>query len=80
MKITSVQIQRYRAFDKRVEVPISGLTVVTGANNLGKSTVLSALDLFFAAIAPRASRRVSRGQQYSYENDYPKRYNGKSGR
>lgn len=80
MKITDIQIQRYRAFDKRVEVPISRLTVVTGPNNLGKSTVLSALDLFFSVIEPRALRRVSKGAQYSYDNDYPKRYDGKSGR
>jgi putative ATP-dependent endonuclease of the OLD family len=80
VQITSVQIQRYRAFDKRVVVPISPLTVVTGANNLGKSTVLSALDLFFSAIVPRGFRRVPRGQPYSYENDYPKRYDGRSGR
>lgn len=80
MKITNVQIQRYRAFDKKVEVPISHLTVVTGPNNLGKSTVLSALELFFSAIEPRAVRRSIRDKQYNYENDYPKRYAGKSGR
>lgn len=80
MKITTVQIQRYRAFDKRTEIPISGMTVVTGPNNLGKSTVLSALELFFSVISPRVDRRVLRGSQYSYEKDYPKRYQGKSGR
>lgn len=80
MKITNVQIQRYRAFDKKVTVPISRLTVVTGPNNLGKSTVLSALELFFSAIEPRSTRRLSKDKQYSYENDYPKRYSGKSGR
>ncbi|MGC2458960.1 MAG: AAA family ATPase [Gallionellaceae bacterium] len=80
MKITNVQIQRYRAFDKKVEVPISRLTVVTGPNNLGKSTVLSALELFFSAIEPRAVSRSIRDKKYNYENDYPKRYTGKSGR
>ena len=80
MKITNVQIQRYRAFDKKVDVPISRLTVITGPNNLGKSTVLSALELFFTAIEPRAVRRLTRDKQYNYENDYPKRYAGKSGR
>ena len=80
VKITNVQIQRYRAFDKKIGVPIGRLTVVTGPNNLGKSTVLSALDLFFSAIGPRVSRRFTRDKRYSYENDYPKRYAGKSGR
>jgi predicted ATPase len=80
MKITGVQIQRYRAFDKRTLIPISGMTVVTGPNNLGKSTVLSALEIFFSVVSPRQDRRVSRNTLYAFEKDYPKRYEGKSGR
>jgi putative ATP-dependent endonuclease of OLD family len=80
MKITGVQIQRYRAFDKRTSIPISGMTVVTGPNNLGKSTVLSALEIFFSVVSPRQDRRVSRNTLYAFEKDYPKRYEGKSGR
>lgn len=80
MKITGVQIQRYRAFDKRTSVPISSMTVVTGPNNLGKSTVLSALEIFFLVVSPRPDRRVSRNTLYTFEKDYPKRYEGKSGR
>lgn len=80
MKITGIQIQRYRAFDKRTAIPIKGLTVVTGPNNLGKSTVLSALEIFFAVVSPRPDRRFSRNNLYAFEKDYPKRYEGKSGR
>lgn len=80
MKITGVQIQRYRAFDKRTAIPISGMTVVTGPNNLGKSTVLSALEIFFSVVSPRPDRRVARNTLYAFEKDYPKRYEGKSGR
>lgn len=80
MKITGVQIQRYRAFDKRTSIPISGMTVVTGPNNLGKSTVLSALEIFFSVVSPRPDRRVSRNTLYAFDKDYPKRYEGKSGR
>lgn len=80
MKITGVQIQRYRAFDKRTLIPISGMTVVTGPNNLGKSTVLSALEIFFSVVSPRQDRRMSRNTLYTFEKDYPKRYEGKSGR
>lgn len=80
MRIESVQIQRYRAFDQRVVIPISDLTVLTGPNNLGKSTVLTALELFFSAFESRPLlSRPSRGR-YSYEDDYPKRYVGRSGR
>lgn len=80
MKITSVQIQRYRAFDKKTTIPISGMTVITGPNNLGKSTVLSALEIFFSVVSPRPDRRVARNTLYAFEKDYPKRYEGKSGR
>lgn len=80
MKITAVRIQRYRAFDKKTSIPISGMTVITGPNNLGKSTVLSALEIFFSVVSPRPDRRVSRSSLYAFEKDYPKRYEGKSGR
>lgn len=80
MQITGVQIQRYRAFDKRTSIPISEMTVVAGPNNLGKSTVLSALEIFFLVVSPRPDRRVLRNTLYSAERDYPKRYEGKSGR
>lgn len=56
------------------------MTVVTGPNNLGKSTVLSALEMFFLVVSPRPDRRVSRNALYAVEKDYPKRYEGKSGR
>ena len=80
MRLQSIQIRRYRAFDTKVDVPISNLTVLTGPNNLGKSTVLSALDLFFSVFQPRTQFGLTRGQRYSYENDYPKRYEGRAGR
>ena len=80
MKITGVQIQRYRAFDKKTSIPIAGMTVVTGPNNLGKSTVLSALEIFFSVVSPRPEKRMARNTLYAFEKDYPKRYEGKSGR
>lgn len=80
MKIRKVCIRRYRAFDQRADIPLKDMTVLTGPNNLGKSTVLSALDLFFSVFQPRSSFRVSRTLRYSYENDYPKNWEGRQGR
>ena len=80
MKITGVQIQRYRAFDKKTTIPIAKMTVITGPNNLGKSTVLSALELFFSIVSPRQERKMARNALYAFDKDYPKRYEGKSGR
>lgn len=80
MRLANVSVRRYRAFDQEVSVPLTGFTVVTGPNNLGKSTVLSALDLFFSVFQPRSSFGMSKGQRYQYTQDYPKRYQGRSGR
>lgn len=51
MRIVEVSIRRFRAFDSRVDIPIGDLTVFTGPNNLGKSTVLSALNLFLVFLS-----------------------------
>lgn len=84
MQINSFSIRRYKGFDKEVTVPISQFTVLTGPNNLGKSTVLRALEVFFGVFERgRYSGRYSRisaGRYYKVEEDYPKRYEGRRGR
>jgi len=48
MKITSIQIQNFKTFDKTgVRFSLNSLTSLIGENNVGKSNVLEALDLFF---------------------------------
>lgn len=82
MQIKELRVRRYRAFDKEVIVPLSSMTVLTGPNNLGKSTVLSALNMFFSYFGARdrVKNRLSKLERYSFERDYPKRYAGKMGR
>lgn len=82
MQIKELRIRRYRAFDKEVIIPLSSMTVLTGPNNLGKSTVLSALDMFFSYFGARdrENSRFARVQRYNFERDYPKRHSGKMGR
>ncbi len=84
MKLILFQIRRFRAFDSDVSIPLSDFTVLTGPNNLGKSTVLKALDLFFAEIGGKQRSpfqiRTDRPERYSPEIDYPKLYEGKPGR
>lgn len=83
MKIKEFLIKRYRAFDSNVPIPFSDFTVLTGPNNLGKSTVLRALNLFFSAL-PRSwssnQGRLDQVERYETEIDYPKRYEGRRGR
>jgi len=79
MELNIVSIRRYRSFDREVTIPISRFTVLTGPNNLGKSNVLKALEVFFASLrSSRAPRLTSR--YYNLEDDYPKRYEGRRGR
>ncbi len=80
MQINSFSIRRYKSFDKEVTVPISQFTVLTGPNNLGKSTVLRALEVFFGVFERSRFPRISAGRYYKVEEDYPKRYEGRRGR
>jgi len=84
MKLTNFQIRKYRVFDSEVNIVLSDFTVLTGPNNLGKSTVLRALDLFFNEVGARhrpqsASRydRSDRPNKYDSDVDYPKLYEGR---
>ena len=47
MKIKSVSVNRFRGYDEPVRVEIGNLCVLVGRNDIGKSTLLEALDIFF---------------------------------
>lgn len=47
MKIKSVAVNRFRGYQQRVQIEMDDLRVLVGKNDIGKSTVLEALDLFF---------------------------------
>lgn len=47
MKITQVTIQNFRAYRQKTVVSFEDLTVLIGKNDIGKSTILEALDIFF---------------------------------
>lgn len=47
MKIKSVAVNRFRGYGQRVHVEIDDLRVLVGRNDIGKSTILEALDFFF---------------------------------
>jgi len=76
VKATRFLLKRYRAFDNETAISLNGLTVLTGPNNFGKSTILLGLQLFFSVV----SRATGYTRLYRYELDYPKRYEGRPGR
>lgn len=47
MKIKSVKIKNFRGYRDEIRVDFDDLTVLIGKNDIGKSTILEALDIFF---------------------------------
>lgn len=47
MKIRSVKLKNFRGYHKETSIDFDDLTVFVGKNDIGKSTVLEALDIFF---------------------------------
>jgi len=47
MKIKKLILQNFRCFKDKTEIDVGNLTVFIGQNDIGKSTILEALDVFF---------------------------------
>jgi hypothetical protein len=52
MKIESVKIKNFRGYKNEVQVNFRNLTLIVGKNDIGKSTILEALDIFFGNHKP----------------------------
>lgn len=47
MKLEKVTIENFRSYKSRIEIDVNDLNVFVGKNDIGKSTILEALDIFF---------------------------------
>jgi predicted ATP-dependent endonuclease of OLD family len=47
MKMKRVKVKNFRGYSNEVSIDISDLTALVGKNDIGKSTILEALDIFF---------------------------------
>ena len=47
MKIVSLTLENFRSYRAPVTITFNDLTVLIGKNDMGKSSVLEALDIFF---------------------------------
>ncbi len=47
MKIRKVEITNFRGYKSKTEIDFNDFTVFIGKNDVGKSTILQALDIFF---------------------------------
>ena len=47
VKLKKVAIKNFRAYSERVEFSVDDITAIIGKNDIGKSSILDALDVFF---------------------------------
>lgn len=47
MKIKTLKLRNFRSYKDEVDIDFNDLTVLVGKNDIGKSTILEALDIFF---------------------------------
>jgi len=47
MKLEKIIIENFRAYQEKIEIPLSDMTALIGRNDVGKTTVLDALGVFF---------------------------------
>jgi predicted ATP-dependent endonuclease of OLD family len=47
MKLISIKLKNFRSYKEEIVIDLDDLTVFVGKNDIGKSTVLEALDIFF---------------------------------
>lgn len=47
MRLLKLRLRNFRGYEEAVEISIKNLTTIVGKNDIGKSTILEALDIFF---------------------------------
>ena len=52
MKLKRLILENFRGYYERTEIDFDDLTAFIGKNNVGKSTILEALDVFFNNTPP----------------------------
>lgn len=47
MRIKSIILNNFRGYDMETKIPMSDFVAIVGKNDIGKSTILEALNIFF---------------------------------
>ncbi|OTS01033.1 AAA family ATPase [Acinetobacter pittii] len=47
MKLVSIEIKNFRCYEENILISFDNLTTFIGKNDIGKSTILEALEIFF---------------------------------
>jgi putative ATP-dependent endonuclease of the OLD family len=73
MKLSKIRIENFRCFQDET-VPVNDYTCLVGANGSGKSTVLTALRVFFGG-SSGATGELARLQRDDFHNQiHPEKY------
>ena len=59
MKIKNVAIKNFRGYSDEINSDFEDLTAFVGKNDIGKSTILEALDIFFICLIRTACLKLS---------------------
>lgn len=59
MKLKEISIENFRGYKSRVTVTFEDLTAFVRKNDIGKSTILEALDIFFNDFRKAYTRKLS---------------------
>lgn len=60
MKLVELKLKNYRSYKEETSITFNALTAIIGKNDVGKSTILKALEIFFNGEA--------RGNAISFDN------------
>jgi len=63
VKIESVVLENFRRYKDRIKIPVSDFTAFIGKNDVGKSSILAALDFFFGGSKPEPADACATGDQ-----------------
>ena len=47
MKLDKLKLRNFRSYSQETEIEVADLNVIIGKNDVGKSSILEALDIFF---------------------------------
>ncbi|MGV2787674.1 AAA family ATPase, partial [Clostridium perfringens] len=47
MKLKRLIIKNFRSYKEEIQIPIDDFTALIGKNDIGKSTILEAMEIFF---------------------------------
>ena len=47
MKLIGIELENFRCYKDKIHISIDNLTTFVGKNDIGKSTILEALEIFF---------------------------------